>query len=312
MFRDADWEAPTWGVVDAAWVPKKAYRAYVESNHAVRVSLPEALRAPVRLSGDEWLPAGAAVIVANDTVEPLPGAVVEIWVEDAGGARLEGASLRLTADLPAGAGAVLPTPTPLAPGDLSAGTWFLRARISDAGGQVRSTNSYEVVVPDGGFAWLDSLPTAEVAGLLDGASGVEGFHYWHGGAVTHRARPGLRGLIAGWSQVEAMGVDLYETIQGEHLFRHLLAELSGVAGADRVLDDVWTIRAEVISPEVKSRTLLRYVQALVLRAEAVLATPGRRPSRRARSTPAPPPFEASPFPAVGRDLKPLRAGPRRP
>jgi hypothetical protein len=312
MFRDADWEAPTWGVVDAAWVPKKAYRAYVESNHAVRVSLPEALRAPVRLPGDEWLPAGAEVIVANDTAEPLPGAVVDIWVEDAGGTRLEGAGLRLTADLAAGAGAVLSAPTALAPGDVAAGTWFVRARISDAGGHAKSTNAYEVVVLDPGSEWLDSLPTTEVAGLLDGATAVEGFHYWHGGAVTHRARPGLRGLLAGWSQVEAMGADQYETIQGEHLFRHLLSELSSVAGADGVLDDVWTIRAEVISPEVKARTLLRYVEALVRRAEALLATPGRRPSKRVRPTPAPPAGEASPFPAVGRDLKPARAGLRRP
>jgi len=312
MFRDADWEAPTWGVVDAAWVPKKAYRAYLESNHPVRVTLPEALRAPVRLPGEKWLSAGGDVVVANDTSAPVTGAVVEIWVEDAGGARVDGAELRLTLDLPSGTGTVLAAPAALVAPDVGPGTWFLRARISDAGGNVRSTNSYEVVVPDAGSTWLDGVPRAAVARLLDGAPGVEGFHYWHGGAVTHRARPGLRGLLAGWGQAEALGFDLYETVQGEHLFRHLLGELSGQAGAERALDEIWTIRAEVISPEVKTRTLLRYVELVVRRAEAVAATPGRRPSGRARPTPAGPPVEESPFPAVGRDLKPLRAGLRRP
>ena len=288
----------------------------------MRVSLPQALREPVRLPGDEWLSAGADVVVANDTAEPLPGAVVELWVEDAGGSRVDGAGLRLTVDLAAGAGAVLAAPAALAPPHPEAGTWFLRTSITDAAGGVRSTNSYEVVVLDAGVPWMDSLPTAEVAALLDGAAGVEGFHYWHGGAVAHRAHPGLRGLLAGWSQVEAVGTDLYETVQGEHLFRHLLSELSGVPGAAHVLDDIWTIRAEVISPEVKTRTLLRYVELLIRRAEAVVATPGRRPSKRvrqpalraARAQPAPaaPAVDASPFPAVGRDLKPLRAGLRRP
>ena len=312
MFRDADWEAPTWGVVDAAWVPKKAFRAYIESNHPVRVSLPEALRSPVRLSGDQWLAAGADLVVANDTGAAIPGAVIEIWVDDADGARLDGVAMRLTVDLAPGTGTVVHVPSALAPGDVPAGTWFLRARISDGGGVVQSTNSYEVVVPDTGFAWLDSLPTTDVAELLDGAPRVSGFHYWHGGAVVHRARPGVRGMLAGWHHVEAIGTDQYETVQGEHLFRHLLAELAGRAGTERVVDDVWNIRAEVISPEVKTRTLVRYLERLVRRAEAVAATPGRRPSKPARPTPATPPVEAQPFPAVGRDLKPLRAGSRRP
>ncbi|HJV09446.1 MAG TPA: hypothetical protein VJ653_07180, partial [Acidimicrobiales bacterium] len=125
-------------------------------------------------------------------------------------------------------------------------------------------------------------------------------HYWHGGTIAYRARPGLRGLLAGWSHVESIGIDLYETIQGEHLFRHLLSELSGAA---RLVDDLWTIRSEVISPEVKTRTLLRYVERLVDRAQTVAATPGRRPSKRPAAKPSPPLVAASPFPAVGRDVK---------
>jgi len=327
MFRDADWESPTWGVVDAGWVPKKAYRAYVESNHPVRVSLPQALRTPVKFPGDPWVTtapedrgrfvdapwAGAEIVVANDTAVPLPGATVELWVEDAGGGRLDGLDARLTVDLAAGAGAVLDAPAARVPGDLPGGTYLLKAQVTAAGGDLRSTNAYEIVVPDHSFAWLDALPTAEVAALLDGAVGVEGFHFWHGGAVVHRARPGLRGLLVGWSHVIALGTDQYETIQGEHLFRHVLSEFAGVAGAGRLLDDVWTIRSEVISPQVKARALLRYIELLVQRAQELLGTPGRRPSKRAAKAAVPASPEApatSAFPAVGRDVKPTRAGVR--
>jgi hypothetical protein len=142
--------------------------------------------------------------------------------------------------------------------------------------------------------------------LLDGGPAVEGFHYWHGGAVAHRARPGLRGLLAGWGQVGSRGIDLYETVQGEHLFRHLLPELRGLAGSERLCDDIWTIRSETVSPTVKSETLLRYVELVVRRAEDLLATKGRRRSGGLRPVPpsagagAPPP--APLCPAVGRDV----------
>ena len=327
MFRDADWESPTWGVVDAAWVPKKAYRAYVESNHPLRVSLPQALRSPVKFPGDPWLAtapedrdrfgdapwAGAEVIVANDTTVALPGATVDIWVEDAAGSRLDVLDARLTTDVGAGAGAMLPAPAGVVPRDLPAGTYFLKAKVASAGGDVGSTNSYEIIVPDTTFAWLDALPTDDLACLLDGTPGVEGFHFWHGGAVTYRAHPGLRGLLAGWNHVIALGTDQYETIQGEHLFRHVLSEFAGAAGAGRLLDEAWTIRSEVISPEVKARNLLRYIELLAQRADDLVSTPRRRPSKRhakaaaAARAETPP---ASPFPAVGRDVKPARAGVR--
>jgi hypothetical protein len=327
MFRDADWEAPTWGVVDAAWVPKKAYRAYVESNHPVRVSLPQALRSPLKFPGGPWAAtapedrerfagapwAGAEILVANDTAVPMPGATVELWVEDAAGARLDVLDARLTVDLPTVPGSVLDAPKATLPANLPGGTYFLKARVSSAGGDVGSTNAYEIVVPDTSFVWLDSLPTDDVAGLLDGAPAVEGFHFWHGGAVVHRSYAGVRGLLAGWSHVIALGTDQYETIQGEHLFRHVQSEFAGMAGAGRLLDDVWTIRSEVISPQVKSRALLRYLELLAERAQAVVETPRRRPSKRAAKSPGParpePPAE-SPFPAVGRDVKPSRAGVR--
>lgn len=327
MFRDADWEAPTWGVVDAAWVPKKAYRAYVESNHPVRVALPQALRTPIKFPGDPWLAtatedrnrsgdapwAGAEVIVANDTAVTLPGATIDLWVEDAGGSPLHVLEARLTADLAAGAGAILDAPAAVVPRDLPGGTYFLKARVASAGGDVGSTNAYEIVVPDTTFAWLDALPSDDIATLLDGTPGVEGFHFWHGGAVTYRAHPGLRGLLAGWSHVIAIGTDQYETVQGEHIFRHVLSEFAGVAGAGRLLDDVWTIRSEVISPQVKARNLLRYIELLAQRAGEVVATPRRRPSKRAARAAVAARPEApavTPFPAVGRDVKPTRAGVR--
>lgn len=324
MFRDADWEAPTWGVVDAAWVPKKAYRAYVESNHPVRVSLPQVLRTPVKFPGDPWVAtapedrgrfadapwAGAEIIVANDTAVALPGVTVELWVEDAGGTRLDVLDARLSVDLAAGAGAVLDAPAVTVPGDLACGRYFLKAKVASAGGEVGSTNSYEILVPDTGFGWLDSLPTAEVATLVDGAAGVDGFHFWHAGAVTHRAPAGLQGLLAGWNQVVAAGTDQYETVQGEHLFRHVLSEFAGVAGAARLLDDVWTIRSEVISPEVKARNLLRYIDVLTQRAEEIVSAPRRRPKRVTKAPAAGPHAPAeSEFVAIGRDVKPTRHRP---
>jgi len=324
MFRDADWEAPTWGVVDAAWVPKKAYRAYVESNQRVRATLPQVLRSPVKFPGDAWIAtavedrgrvadapwAGAEIIVANDTAQPVPGATVEIWLDDATGNRLDFVRHELTVDVGPGSGWASFGPESgldsVLPPDIAGGTYFLRARVSSAAGEVLSTNSYEVVVPDTTFAWLDSLPRANVATLLDGARGTEGFHYWHGGAVAHRAEPGLRGLLSGWGQAESGGIDLSDTVQGEHLFRHLLQELAGLAGSGRLRDELWTIRSEVVSPTVKTRALLRYVELFVRRAEGRFGTKGRRSGRQSGRAPdAVPDVSAPPavFPAIGRDVK---------
>jgi hypothetical protein len=86
-----------------------------------------------------------------------------------------------------------------------------------------------------------------------------------------------------------------------------------VAGAGRLLEEIWIIRSEVISPQVKARNLLRYIELLVERAADILATPRRRPSKRAAKAPVPTHPEtpaATPFPAVGRDVKPTRAGVR--
>ena len=309
MFRDADWEAPTWGVVDASWTPKKAFRAYLESNAAVRVTLPHALRAPVKLPGDPWLAADADMIVANDTAEAVRGATVSVWLEDDGGAPLDLVDHRQAVDIPAGSGVTCKVSSvgAVVPDDLAAGSYFLRARVSSSDDQVLSTNSYEFVVLDTTLPWLAALSTAALTALLDGEPGVEGFHYWHGGAVAYRARPGLRGLLAGWGQVESRGIDLYETVQGEHLFRHLCPELGGLAGAQPLCDDIWTIRSETVSPEVKARTLLRYVELVALRAEGLLSTKGRRAAARVRTPPilsgpsAPPP--APLFPPVGRDVR---------
>jgi hypothetical protein len=112
-----------------------------------------------------------------------------------------------------------------------------------------------------------------------------------------------------------MGIDLYETVQGEHLFRHLVPELAGLAGATSVCDAVWTIRSEVVSPTVKTRTLLRYVELLVRRSEDALSTRRRRPAGRAHAKPPRHASAASPptalFPAVGRDVPTTRPAPRR-
>ena len=330
MFRDADWEAPTWGVVDAAWTPKKAYRAYVESNHPVRVALPQALRSPVKLPGDPWFAtaaddrsrftdapwAGAEMIVANDTLETLSGAQVSVWVEDAAGARVAAVDVATgqstcwpqsgwtSAD--AGTG-------PTVPDDLPGGTYFLRAQIADAAGRVRSTNSYEIVVPDPTFAWLDSLRPARSRPCSTARPPPRA-------STTGMAAPSctapVLGCAACWpagARSRRRGIDLYEAVQGEHLFRHIVPELAGLAGAEHVTDAAWTIRSEVVSPEVKTRTLLRYVELVVRRAETLLATRGRRPARRRPLVGAPAPDglpQSSLFPAVGRDVPPARIRPR--
>lgn len=331
MFRDADWQAPTWGVVDAAWVPKKAYRAYVESNQPVRATLPQALRSPVKLPGDPWFAAvaddrdrlrdapwaAAELIVANDTQVARPGATVSVWLEDAAGARLlvPVPVGDVTVDVPAGGGRVVSFAqggaAAAVPDGMAPGTYHLRARVAWRG-EVLSTNSYEVVVPD----TAPGLSRADASRLLDGMPGADGFHYWHAGAVVHRAEPGLRGFLAGWHQAEALGLDLYETVQGEHLFRHLIAELAAVPGAGAVRDEIWRIRAEVPSPAVKARNLLRYAELVVHHAEEVAAGRARRarrtPSTTAAPAPAPTVPDASAFDAVGRDVKPGGGRRRKP
>jgi hypothetical protein len=242
---------------------------------------------------------------------------VEVWVDDGAGARLPFVDRAVSVDLAPGSGwtsletqAEAGATGETVPDDIPPGTYFLRARISSSDGEVLSANTYELVVPDVAFGWLDHLSGPEVATLLDGAPGAHGFHYWHGGAVAYRAEPGLRGFLAGWRQAESRGIDLYETVQGEHLFRHVLAELPGVPGAGPVLDDVWTIRSEILSPAVKARTLLRYVEHVVRRAEALVDSPGRRPSRQAKAVPQPRAGRAVPDPParffpVGRDVRPV-------
>jgi hypothetical protein len=146
-----------------------------------------------------------------------------------------------------------------------------------------------------------------VAALLDGAPGTQGFHYWQGGAVAHRARPGVRGLVRGFRDAQAQGIDLYEVVQGEHLFRHVLQELSHLAGAEGLVEDVWRIRSETVSPREKARALLRHLEQFVQRGEARLARTGRAPAGRrppsaADVLPAPAPGRSShAAAAVGRD-----------
>jgi hypothetical protein len=333
MFRDADWEAPTWGVVDAAWVPKKAYRAYLESNHPVRVSLPHALRAPVKFPGDPWFTArgdeweelrerwlAADVIVGNDTARSLGPATVTIWLEDADGNVVPfvdraGASrdpVHLTVDVDAESGWSGPWPgaggsnAVVVPDDIAPGTYYLKAKVAAAEGERASTNSYEFVVLDTDFAELPSFTKPQVKALLDGAPATAGFHYWQHGGAAYRARPGLRGLVRGFRDARTRGVDLYEVVQGEHLFRHILHELSHLPQADRLRDDIWRIRSEVVSPREKARALLRYAELFVHQAEARLA----QLQRARRPQPVPPTAEPAPearttpvaFPPVGRDI----------
>ncbi|MGH9279326.1 MAG: sugar-binding domain-containing protein, partial [Acidimicrobiales bacterium] len=283
MFRDADWQAPTWGVVDAEWVPKKAYRAYIESNHAVRVTLPSALRSPVKLTGDPWV--GPEVIVANDTSRPLTDAYVTVWID---GVPFE---TTFTVDVPAGGawtGRLADEATePVVAPDTAPGTYFLNAQIASAEGEVLSTNRYELVVLDTDFFDLSGVSKADVKHLLDGVAHRPGFHYWQGGHVVFRAHGGLRGFVDGFREAQSRGIDHYETIQGEHLFRHVLAELPGLPHADRIIDAVWRIRCEIVSPTEKAGVLLRYIESFVQQAELRLARTRRmtRP-RTGRRIPA--------------------------
>ena len=320
MFRDCDWQAPTWGVVDAAWVPKKAYRAYVESNQAIRVTLPQALRRPAKLAGDPWFgrdedergPLGepwvsGEVMVANDTPEPVRGGTVALWVEDGEGRKvaLSGRSgqrvesVQLPVDIDAGTALSYFDRLPEARAggapsewavdeELPAGKYFLKARISSADGRELSTNSYELCVLDTSFADLGALDTSSIERLLWGDH-VPGFHYWGHGRVVYEAEPGVMGFLAGYREARHRGIDLYETTQGEHFFRHILAELEALDATGLLLEPIWWIRSETVSPAEKTAVLFRYLDRFVTRVEQHLRgrgvpTPLRRvePSRRPR------------------------------
>ncbi|MFN2606414.1 MAG: sugar-binding domain-containing protein [Acidimicrobiales bacterium] len=304
MWRDPDWQAPAWGVVDAEGVPKKAYRAYLESNQPVRATLPPVLRSPVKVAGDRWLggpdaPPGterrpwadAELIVANDTAASFPAAEVKVWLEEAGGAAVQfvdraGAAVEVYSsciDLDRGSGRAFPTgwfgdpaTQPVVPDGLGAGTYLLRAAVNSAGGERLSTNTYELVVLDTGFAWLDGLAPRVVGVLLHGGPDAVGFRFWDRGRVVHSAAPGVRGLLAGFESARTGGVDLYDTIQGEHLLRHVLAELDATPEAAPLLEALWKIRSEVLSPTEKTAVAIRYLGLFAERAEAHLEAPAAK------------------------------------
>ncbi len=300
MFRDPDREAPTWGVVDATEIPKKAYRAYLESNHPVRVTLPQALHGPVKLPGDRWFggdggerPEGgsarpwadADLIVANDSPVPIERAQVTLWLEDAAGRTVpfadrsgrERAAWWLELDLPARGGfdasdRLRPRNGEESPAEwtvshqLPAGTYHLRAQVARSDGEALSTNSYEMLVPDLDFAWLGEMQQSDILTLLHGGTEAAGFHFWHHGGVVHRAEPGVLGLLAGVEHARAQGIDLYETTQGEHFFRHILAELAPLPAGRPLTEVIWVIRSEILSPAEKTRVLLRYLEIFAARA----------------------------------------------
>jgi hypothetical protein len=168
------------------------------------------------------------------------------------------------------------------PDDLRPGTYYLSVAVEVSGGR-GSTNAYEFLVLDTTFDDLTSMTKPAVKGLLEGFPGHAGFHYWQHGAVVHRARPGLRGLLKGFRDAHRAGIDLNEVVQGEHLFRHVLHELSHLDGGQPVSDDIWRIRSEIVSPREKARALLRYLELFVARAEQRLAS-----TRRARRPPSSP------------------------
>lgn len=299
MFRDSDRQAPTWGVVDADGVPKKAYRAYVESNQPRRVSLPRALQRAVKLPGDPWFGAQpgwhppvrqpwteAELIVANDTSEALGDGRISIWVEDAAGTTVpltddsgrEVEGLHLEVDVEARSGFSYfdryadvhrdgPPSRWVVPQGLAGGTYYLKAKLVAAAGEVLSTNSYELIVPDTTFPELGDLTVAQLACLLDGRPDSVGFHYWEHGRVTYRAQPGVAGFLAGFGEARRRGIDLYETTQGEHFFRHLEAELEGLDGSSFLLEAVWLIRSEILSPAEKTAVLLQYLETFGTKAD---------------------------------------------
>ncbi|MDQ3885549.1 MAG: hypothetical protein M3308_00675, partial [Actinomycetota bacterium] len=243
MFRDSDRHAPTWGIVGADHAPKKAYRAYVESNQPVRMSLPRALQRSVKLPGDPWFGAQtdwllpvqapwteAELIVANDTPRPVADGRIRLWLEDAAGGKVpfvdqsgwEVEGLDLNVDVGAGSGfsyfdrylEAQQTDQPsrwIVPEELAGGTYYLKISLTTAQGEVLCTNSYELLVPETTFPWLEHLTPAQIVRLLDGGEGTDGFHYWHEGRVTHQAEPGVRGFLAGFQQEHQRGTNLYET-----------------------------------------------------------------------------------------------------
>ncbi|HEX2272783.1 MAG TPA: hypothetical protein VHG90_02805 [Acidimicrobiales bacterium] len=312
MFRDCDWQAPTWGVVDAAWLPKKAYRAYLESNQPVRVTLPQALRRPAKLCGDPWFGrddddrgpldepwSSAEVIVANDSSQPVREGTIALWVEDGDGRTIaltgrsgqHAANVQLPVDIDAGTAFSYFDRVPEARAggapsewvvaeELAGGTYYLKARVSSADGRVLSTNSYELFVLDTEFAELGTFETSRIEALLWGSENP-GFHYWGHGRVVYEAEPGVMGFIAGHREARQRGIDLYETAQGEHFFRHILAELEGLDPSGPLLEPIWRIRSETISPAEKTAVLFGYLERFVARVEQHLrdrgvATPLRR------------------------------------
>jgi hypothetical protein len=305
MFRDCDWQAPAWGVVDAAWLPKKAYRAYLESNQPVRVTLPQALRKPAKLPGDPWFGRddarrgplrepwlSAEVILANDSSDAVRRGTLDVWVEDGAGRTFPFSDrsghhvgrVRLPVDIQAGTAFSYFDRVPEAraggaPSDwvvgeeLAAGTYFLKARISSADGRVLSTNSYELFVLDTVFAELAELDTSSVETLLLG-SHVPGFHYWSHGRVEYEAEPGVVGFLVGYREAQQRGIDLYETAQGEHFFRHILSELEALDPLQLLTAPIWRVRSETVSPEAKTVVLFRYLERFVARAEQHLRERG--------------------------------------
>jgi hypothetical protein len=85
----------------------------------------------------------------------------------------------------------------------------------------------------------------------------------------------------------------------------VIAELEPLPETDALLDAVWTIRSEILSPSEKSHVLIRYLEGLLHKpgaptlpaAQVTVAVPTAR-----RSTPR--------VPAVGRDVGTAASHPR--
>jgi hypothetical protein len=260
------------------------------------VTLPQALRQPVKLRGDPWFGrAGgergplvhpwvtAEVIVANDTSEALRDGTIDVVVEDADGRGV--GAVQLPVDVDAGTGfsyfdripeaRLRDDPAAWVVGDEPPGTYYLRASISGPDGRVLSTNSYELAVLDTAFPELLALDPAALQAVLHGRGGA-GFHFWAHGQLVHKAEPGVAGLVAGYRHAQRQGVDLWDVVQGEHFFRHLLEELHGLEEADVLVDTVWRIRSEIVSPAEKTAVLMRALERLIEQADRERQT---RPAR---------------------------------
>ena len=216
----------------------------------------------------------------------------------------------------AGTTATLPVAGWTIPSDVPCGVYFLVAEVASAKGKRLALNRYELLVPDVTFPELGGMAPTHIRGLLEGSRRRQGFHYWQHGGLAHKADAGLAGLVKGFRDALAAGVDVDEVVQGEHLFRHLLAELAGVEHARWLVDQVWRIRSEIVSPAEKARVLVDYLELLVAAAMRRLAdgTPARaQPSRRspARAVTKTVATEVTPWVPVGRDVTDgPRGGPR--